>query len=266
MDKQQKPQLAVVTGASSGIGFALAAQAAMRGYDLVICSDTDAIQRAAEALGAGGLQVLAVQADLATSAGVEKLAAAVQATGRPVDALLLNAGVGVNGSFLDTVLEDEMRMIHLNVCGAVHLAKRLLPDMAKRRQGKVLVTASVASTAPTPYLTIYGATKAFGLSFAEGLRVELAPYGISVTALQSGATDTNFFDRAAMQTTKVGQSEKDDPMEVARLGFEAMLAGKDSVVASSLKSKAVGLLNEVLPETTKAKLQARENEPEPRHR
>ena len=115
MASQNQPQLAVVTGASSGIGFALAAQAAMRGYDLVICAESEAIQRAAEALGQGGTQVLAVQADLATSAGVEKLAAAVQGTGRAVDALLLNAGVGVSGAFLDTVLEDEMRMIHLNV-------------------------------------------------------------------------------------------------------------------------------------------------------
>jgi short-subunit dehydrogenase len=264
MASQNQPQLAVVTGASSGIGFALAAQAAMRGYDLVICAESEAIQRAAEALGQGGTQVLAVQADLATSAGVEKLAAAVQGTGRAVDALLLNAGVGVSGAFLDTVLEDEMRMIHLNVCSTVHLAKRLLPAMVARRSGKVLVTASVASTAPTPYLTIYGATKAFDLSFAEGLRVELEPYGITVTALQPGATDTNFFDRAAMQDTKVGQSEKDDPMEVARLGFEAMLDGKDSVIASSLKSKAVGILNEVLPERVKAKIQAKENEPDPR--
>jgi short-subunit dehydrogenase len=261
MGTQQGKKLAVITGASSGIGYALAGQAVQHGYDLVICAEDEGIAAAAQALAAGGTSVTPIRADLATSEGVEQLATAITRTGRSIDALLLNAGVGVSGPFLETDLEAEMRMIHLNVCSTVHLAKRLLPGMAARKQGKVLVTASVASTAPTPYHTIYGATKAFDLSFAEGLRVELEPHGITVTALQPGATDTAFFERAGMQDTKVGQSKKDSPDEVAKLGFEAMLAGKDSVVAASLKSKMIGAMNEVLPEAMKSKIQAKQAEP-----
>jgi uncharacterized protein len=264
MGTQQSSKLAVITGASTGIGYALAGQAVQHGYDLVICAEDDSIHQAARALQSGGTSVTSIQADLATSAGVEQLASAVTRTGRPVDALLLNAGVGVNGPFLETDLDAEMRMIHLNVCGPVQLAKRLLPGMAARKSGKVLVTASVASTTPTPFLTVYGATKAFDLSFAEGLRVELAPLGITVTALQPGATDTEFFERAGMEDTKVGQSKKDSAEEVAKLGFEAMLAGKDSVVGASLKSKLIGVANEVLPESAKAKIQAKQNEPSSR--
>jgi short-subunit dehydrogenase len=266
MGTQNTRKLAVVTGASSGIGFALAVHAAQNDFDLVICAENEKIKLAAEVLSVAGAKAFPVQADLATYEGVEALVAEVERLGRPVDALFLNAGVGVNGPFLETSLEDELRLIQLNVISPVHLAKRLLPKMAQRGAGRVLVTASIASTSPSPYLTIYGASKAFDLSFAEGLRTELEPHGITVTALQPGATDTEFFDRAAMENTKVGQMKKDDPMEVARLGFEAMMAGKDSVVASSLKSKVLGALNEVLPEPTKAKMQAKMNEPEPKHR
>jgi short-subunit dehydrogenase len=259
-------QLAVVTGASSGIGFALATHAAKNGFDLIVCAENEQIKAAARELATHGTSVTPVVADLARAEGVEQLARAIAQTGRPVEALLLNAGIGVSGAFLDNSLEDELRMIALNITSAVHLAKRVLPGMVARKRGRVLVTASVASTAPTPFMTIYGATKAFDLSFAEGLRVELAPHGITVTALQPGATDTNFFARAGAQDTKVGQGEKDDAMEVARLGFEAMLAGKDSVVASSVKSKLIGAANEVLPESVKAKIQAKENQPQSKPR
>jgi short-subunit dehydrogenase len=255
--------LAVVTGASSGIGFALATHAAKHGFDLIICAEDEGIAGKARELSKHGTQVKAVRADLARADGVEQLAKVIELSGRPVEALMLNAGVGVGGAFLDNKLEDELRMIALNVTSTVHLAKLVLPAMVARKRGKVLVTASVASTAPTPFMCIYGATKAFDLSFAEGLRVELAPHGITVTALQPGATDTSFFERAGMENTKVGQGSKDDPMEVARLGFEAMMAGKDAVVGASLKSKLVGAVNEILPESVKAKLQARETQPHP---
>jgi uncharacterized protein len=143
----------------------------------------------------------------------------------------------------------------------VHLAKRLVPPMVARGHGRVLITASVASTTPTPYAAVYGATKAFDLSFAEALRNELLETGVTVTALQPGATDTNFFERAEMTDTPVGAGEKDDPAEVARAGFAAMMDGKDSVIASSARSKMQGLANEVLPETVKAKMAAKVHKP-----
>ena len=253
---------AVVTGASSGIGFELARHCVENNFDLLICADDPrGIQEAAQHLGAGGASVTPVTADLATAEGVEKLAREIETHGRPVDALLLNAGIGVNGAFIETPLDEELRMIALNCTSVVHLAKRIVPAMAARGQGRVLITASVASTSPAPYLAVYGATKAFDLSFAEALRNELKDSGVTVTALQPGATDTEFFDRAEMGDTKVGQGKKDDPADVAKAGFEAMMKGKDKVIAASFKSKVEGIVGEVLPETVKAAMQAKQSKP-----
>lgn len=253
-------QLAVVTGASSGIGLELAKQCARNGFDVVACAEDAAIENVAAQITTGDAIVQTVRADLRTREGVESLYRSIQATG-PVDALLLNAGVGVGGRFIETSLDDELDMIALNCNHTIHLAKLVVPDMVARGRGRVLVTASVVSTAPAPYQTVYGATKAFVMSFAEGLRVELDGTGVTVTALQPGATDTRFFERANMMDTKVGQAEKDDPAGVARRGFEAMMAGKDSVLGGELKSRLQGLANEILPETVKAAQVARTTKP-----
>jgi len=252
---------AVVTGASSGIGFELAKQCIEHNFDLLICAEDTGIHEAAKHLSAAGAAVEAVRADLSTFEGCEKLVTAVNASSRPVDALMLNAGVGVGGSFIQNVLEDELRMIALNINAVVHLAKRLVPRMINRGQGRVLITASVASTSPAPFLAVYGATKAFDLSFAEALRFELKDTGVTVTALQPGATDTEFFERAEMENTKVAQGKKDDPAAVAKRGFEAMMAGKDKVIAASFKAKLEGLAGELLPEPTKAKMQGGQTKP-----
>lgn len=254
-------KLAVVTGASSGIGLELARECIRNGFEVFICAENAEIHSAARELGGGGARVAAIQSDLATAAGVEELVATVEQDGRPIEVLIMNAGVGVGGRFLETSLEKELSMIALNTMSLVHLSKRLLPAMVQRGRGRVLITASIASTMPTPYAAVYGATKAFDLSFAEALRDELADSGVTVTALQPGATDTNFFIRADMTDTPVGSGEKDDPAEVARAGFAAMMDGKDSVIASSARSKLQGLANEVLPETVKAKMAAKEHKP-----
>ena len=252
---------AVVTGASSGIGFELARQCIENSFDLLICAEDEGIHEAARHLGAAGSVVEAVHADLATYEGCENLVQAINGTARPIDALLLNAGIGVGGAFIQNPLEEELRMIALNATAIVHLAKRLVPRMVNRGRGRVLITASVASTSPAPVLAVYGATKAFDLSFAEALRHELKDTGVTVTALQPGATDTEFFERADMENTKVAQGKKDDPADVAKKGFEAMMAGKDKVIAASLKSKLEGLAGEILPEPTKAKMQAGQTKP-----
>lgn len=252
---------AVITGASSGIGLELARQCIENNFDVLICAEDQGIHDAAAHFAASGAMVQAVRADLATFEGCEHLYQSVVDSGRPVDALMLNAGVGVGGRFVLNDLEDELRMISLNCNAVVHIAKRVVPMMVNRRQGRILITASVASTSPAPYLAVYGATKAFDLSFAEALRYELRDTGVTVTALQPGATDTEFFDRAEMVDTKVAEGKKDDPADVAKKGFDAMMAGKDKIIAASLKSKIEGMAGEILPETVKAKMQAGQTKP-----
>jgi short-subunit dehydrogenase len=255
-------KLAVVTGASSGIGFELAKECAQNGFDLIVCAEDAGIHRAAAAIAGGGTgSVQAVQADLRTREGCRVLADAATATHRAVDALLLNAGVGVGGHFIETSIDEELDMIALNCNHTVVLAKLMVPDMVKRGEGKVLITGSVVSTAPSPYQAVYGATKAFVMSFGEALRTELLGTGVTVTVLQPGATDTEFFERADMLDTKVGQEKKDDPALVARRGFAAMMDGKDSVLGGSFMSRMQGLANEILPETTKAKQVAKTTKP-----
>ena len=249
--------LAVVTGASSGIGLELARIFAQEGYALVINAEDAAIHDVAGQIG--GVSVEAVQADLATREGVEELANRLE--GRAVDALVLNAGVGVGGPFLTTDLESELRMIGLNVNAVVHLAKRLLPDMVARGRGRVLVTSSIAAQMPAPFEAVYAGTKAFELVFAEGVRNELKDTGVTVTVLQPGPTETNFFHRAGMDDTRVGQQKKDDAAKVARDGYQAMLGGRDHVVGGSIMNKIQSVLLEAMPETLKAELHRRLSEP-----
>jgi short-subunit dehydrogenase len=260
--------LAVVTGASSGIGYELAVQFARAGFDLIVAAEDQGITTAVGSMqefGAEhGVQVVAVQADLATFDGVELLCAAVANAAVPPDALAVNAGVGVSGDFVrENDLADELRLVSLNVTSAVHLAKRVLPWMTARGSGGVLFTSSIAATAPGPYHATYAASKAFLLSFAEALGYELRDSGVTVTALMPGPTDTDFFERAGMQDTPLGQMKgKDDPAEVARQGFEALMAGRDHVVAGSVRNKVQAAMSKVMPEAAKARMQARMTEPE----
>ncbi len=253
--------LAVVTGASSGIGFELARQFVKHGYDLLIVAEDTGIHDAATKLHAEGGNVHSIRCDLATHDGVEALCAEMKAMGRPVDAVAINAGVGVGGEFVKTDLAAELKMVHLNVVGVVHLAKRVAVDMVARRQGKILITSSIAATMPGPYEAVYAATKAFDLSFAEALRNELKGCGVTVTALMPGPTETNFFHRAGLDDTKVGVGKKDSAADVARDGFEALMAGKDKVVAGSIKNRIVTLANDVLPDPIKAERHAKMAQP-----
>jgi uncharacterized protein len=256
-------KLALVTGASSGIGLELARQFVEHGFDVIISAEDDELAQAEASLAGRGAEVRAVKADLATSEGVERLWAAVAAGGRPLDAAALNAGVGVNGQFArDIPLEDDLRLIAVNVTGVVHLAKRILPGMVGRGEGRVLITSSVAATMPGPYYATYAASKAFLQSFAQAIRYELKDTGVTVTALQPGPTDTEFFDRAGMDDTKVAEAKKDDPAEVAKDGFEALMAGKDHVIAGSVRNKAQAAGSKVLSEKARAAMQAAQTKPQ----
>ena len=254
--------LALVTGASSGIGLELARQFAEHGYDLVVAADDPGIRLAAQDLSYHGTVVEPVQADLATYEGVEQLVAATQARGRAVDALAVNAGIGAGGDFArDISLETDLKVAELNCVGSVHLAKRILPQMVERHSGRVLFTSSIAATAPGPFHSVYAASKAFLAQLSQSLREELKDSGVTVTALMPGPTDTNFFERAGMQDTKVNTGPKDDPADVARDGFEAMMAGKDHVVAGSMRNKVQAVAGRVLPDPVKAKAQRKMTEP-----
>jgi short-subunit dehydrogenase len=253
--------LAVVTGASSGIGRELARELAEREFDLLVAAEDDELEEAAGALGRTGVDVQAVRVDLSTADGVDRLAERIRDGQRPVDALVLNAGVGVSGPFVETDLEDHLHLIDLNVTGVVRLAWMVVPQMVARRSGRVLFTSSVASAMPGPYMSTYNASKSFVSSFAQALRVELKSAGITVTALMPGPTDTEFFERAGMEDTKLGQSKKDDPAEVARDGIDAMMAGTDHVVAGSFKNRLqVGAAN-AMPDKAVAAAHAKMSEP-----
>jgi uncharacterized protein len=245
--------LALVTGASSGIGRELAKQFAEHDFDLVLCAEDAGLEAvAAELRASSGADVRTVQADLSTYDGVEQLYAAVSADGRPLGAAALNAGVGLGGAFLDTDLAAELKMIDLNVAGTVHLAKRLLPDMVAQGAGKILVTSSIASTMPGSFQSVYNATKSFLQSWVEALQNELKDTNVTITSLMPGPTDTNFFARAQMLATGMGKGPKDSPAEVAEQGFAALMAGEKKVVAASLAVKGMEALNKVLPDSVKA--------------
>jgi short-subunit dehydrogenase len=253
--------LALVTGASSGIGLELARSLAARGVDLVVTAEDDRLDAAVADPRTSGVDVASVRADLRQRQGVEEVWAAVVASGRPLSIAALNAGVGQGGPFVETNIEAEQAIIDVNITSTVRLAKHVLQDMTRRGEGRVLITSSIASTMPGTYQAVYNASKSFLQSFAEAVREELDGTGVTVTSLMPGPTETDFFHRADMDETKVGASKKDDPAQVAEQGIKALLDGDEKVVAGSLKTKAQGVANDVLPDSLKAKAHKKMAEP-----
>jgi uncharacterized protein len=246
-------QLALVTGASSGIGFELAKQFAQHGYDLVVAAEDDAIHDVPGRLSQYSAEVQPVQVDLRTPEGVEHLYQSTIEGGRVLAAAALNAGVGRGDMFIKSELADDLAVVDLNVRSTVHLAKLVLRDMANRETGKVLFTSSIASMMPGSYQSVYHASKSFIQSFAEALRDELRDTDITITSLMPGPTDTNFFHRAKMDHTPLGSKlPKDDPATVAKQGFEALMRGDQKVVGGSVSTKVMGTVSRVLPDAVKA--------------
>jgi short-subunit dehydrogenase len=256
-------KLALVTGASSGIGLALAKELAGRGYGVVVCSAGGRLNNVAQEFRAASAEVLEVQADLASREGVESLWNKVTGLGRNLDIACINAGVGAAGLFQETDLEAELNMVELNCAGTVQLAKYVVQKMVGQAEGKILFTASIAGEMVAPREAVYAATKAFVLSLAHSLRYELRDTGVSVTALEPGPTDTDFFHRAGMDNTRLGSECKSEsqPDDVARQGIEALLAGKDHVYAGSIKTKLEGTLAHVIPDEAKAAMHAKMTKP-----
>jgi short-subunit dehydrogenase len=262
MESGQERRFAVVTGASSGIGYELAKVFAGNGYDLLIAAEDEELEPAQRELNQLTASVESVRVDLSKPEGVEQLYERIQATARPVDAIALNAGIGAGGAFAtETDLDKELRLIDLNVRSTVHLCKLVLGDMVERGEGRILFTSSIASTMPGAFQAVYNASKSFVQSFALAIRNELRDSGVTVTSLMPGATETEFFERAEMEDTKVGSEEKDDPAEVARQGFEALIAGEEKVVGGSFKNKVQTVAGKVIPDSKKAEMHRQMAEP-----
>jgi len=233
--------LAVVTGASSGIGLELARLCARNGFDLAIAADMPEIRQAERQLRDLGATVDAVQVDLAIKPGVDRLLEVI--AGRPVQALLANAGHGLGGAFLDQDFDAVRHVIDTNVTGTLYLLQQIGRDMRARRSGRILITGSIAGFMPGSYQAVYNGTKAFVDNFAFALRHELKDSGVTVTCLMPGATETDFFARADMLDTKVGSSKKDDPADVARVGFDAMMRGDGDVVSGWMNKLRAAIAN-----------------------
>jgi uncharacterized protein len=249
---------AIVTGASSGIGLELAEICAQEGFDLLVAADRAEIHDTAARFRDFGTQVTAVETDLSTIAGVDQLWTA--AAGRPVDALLANAGHGLGGAFLDQDFNEARHVIDTNVTGTLYLVQLVGRSMRARGRGRILLTGSIAGFMPGTYQAVYNGTKAFIDSFSFALRAELKHTGVTVTCLMPGATETDFFERADMLDTKVGQGKKDDPADVARVGFDAMMRGDGDVVAG-WKNKLQSAIANVTPASVLAEQHRKMAEP-----
>ena len=236
--------IAIVTGASSGIGRELAHLLAKDGYDLFLAADQGPLEEVAAHIRTHGGHVEALQVDLATAEGVGQLLAAVGA--RPVSVLMANAGHGLGRGVLDQDFNDIRHVINTNITGTVDLIQQVARGMRDRGEGRILVTGSIAGLMPGSFQAVYNATKAFIDSFCYALRDELKDTGVTVTCLMPGPTDTHFFERADMTDTKVGTDKKADPADVAKAGYEAMLDG-DSDVVAGWKNKLQAIMSNMMP-------------------
>jgi short-subunit dehydrogenase len=251
-------KLAIVTGASTGIGFELAHIAAKEGYDLLVVADEPLINNAADDFKQYGTQVTSIEADLATLEGNDQLLAA--ANGRQIDLLLANAGRGLGRAFVDQDVAEWRRVIDTNVTGTTYLLQKVARQMKSRGEGRILITGSIAGLMPGSFQAVYNGTKAYLDSFSYALREELKESGITVTVLMPGPTDTEFFERADMMDTKVGTAKKEDPAATAQHGWDAMQSGAGHVV-SGWKNKLQAAMSHVIPDSVLAKMHAAEAEP-----
>ncbi|HET6331950.1 MAG TPA: SDR family NAD(P)-dependent oxidoreductase [Polyangiales bacterium] len=257
MATQSRP-FAIVTGASSGIGFELAKCCAAGGFDLLIAADEPQIQDAATKLRTDGASVQAVEVDLSTLEGVDELYGAAE--GRPISALLANAGRGLGHAFLDQDFDEAKLVVDTNVTGTIYLIHKVGREMRSRREGRILITGSIAGFMPGTYQAVYNGTKAFLDSFAFALGAELKGTDVTVTCLMPGATETDFFERADMLDTKVGSSKKMSPEQVAKLGYEAMMKGESEVIAG-WQNKLRAAISQLLPGTAGAEMHRKMAEP-----
>ncbi|RZF66067.1 SDR family NAD(P)-dependent oxidoreductase [Sphingomonas populi] len=253
-------KFAIITGASTGIGFELATLAAKHGYDILVVADEPLIEAAATDFEQFGTDVQWVEADLSTIEGVDELLAA--AGGRQIDLLCANAGRGLGHAFLDQDLAEWRRVVDTNITGTAYLLQKVLTPMVARDEGKVLVTGSIAGFIPGAFQAVYNGTKAFVDSFTDALRNEIEESkGVTLTTLMPGPVETEFFERGDMLDTSVGASDsKSDPADVAKDGWDAVMAGKASIV-SGWKNKVQAAVAHITPASVLAEQHRKMAEP-----
>ncbi len=241
---------ALITGATNGIGYELAKLFAGDGYNLIIVARTeeDLQQRASEFSKQYGVQVIPIAKDLFQPQAAFELYDEVKSRNVLIDVLVNDAGQGQYGLFVEADIHRLLEIIQLNVSSLTVLTHLFLKDMVARNEGKILQLASIASELPGPWQAVYHATKAYVLSFTEALINELKDSAVSMTALQPGATDTDFFNKAEMQESKIMDTKLSDPVKVAKDGYEALMKGDDKIV-SGFKNKAMVGMSNVMPDT-----------------
>ncbi len=263
MTEAAKRKTALVTGATSGIGYEFAKILAQDGYDLVLAArGEERLNTVAAELAAigSGRRVERVVVDLARDDGAGKVFKAVDDAGLAVDVLVNNAGYAVYGPFRDTDLDVELAMMHVNMLTLTTLTKRVLPLMLGRRSGMILNVASTAAFLPGPLMAVYYASKAYVLSFSEALAEELRDTGVTVTALCPGPTATGFQHRAAMEESKlVSGREIMDAGSVARAGYEGMKEGR-TIVIPGVRNKLTTEAPRILPRRIMRRLVRRSQE------
>jgi short-subunit dehydrogenase len=262
---EQQKKYALITGATSGIGLELAKLFAADQYNLIIVARSEQeLNQAANTLKQNDIDVVSISKDLFKREAPFELYKEIKEKGITVDVLVNDAGQGVYGEFVDTELERELDIIQLNIGAVVVLTKLFLKDMVDRETGKILNLASIASKAPGPYQSVYHGTKAFVHSFTEAIRSEIKSAGhddITITSLLPGATDTDFFNKADMEESKIVQEGKlGDAATVAKDGYEALMAGKDMVV-SGFKNKVQVAMGKLMPDRMSAENMRKTQEP-----
>jgi short-subunit dehydrogenase len=263
MTKKLNTDYALITGATSGIGYELCHLFASDDYNLVLVARSEErLQQVAEEIGVQyGVQVYILAKDLFKSTAAKEIYDELKQKGITVTALVNDAGQGEYGYFANTDLDRELDIIQLNVISVVALTKYFLKDMIIKNEGRILNVASLVSDYPSPLLAVYAGTKAFVLSFSQALSNELKDTNITVTALQPGVTDTDFFFKAGEQNT-VGYQEAElaEPYDVARDGYKAMKKGKKKIVSGG-KSKMKTFVSKLMPDMKLAASMPRNNEP-----
>ncbi|SDR11106.1 hypothetical protein SAMN05421664_3601 [Chryseobacterium soldanellicola] len=236
---ERKNQYALITGATSGIGYELAKLFAKNGYDLVIVArNHEELEVKADEFKKFGVNVISISKNLFIEEDAYSLYADLKLNGISPEILVNDAGQGVYGKFQDTDIHREVDIVNLNIISVIILTKLFLKDRLEKGSGKILNLASIASKAPGPWHSVYHGTKAFVLSWSEAIREELKDTGITVTALLPGPTDTDFFNKADMNESKILE-DKDNlapAEEVALDGYNALMNGDDKVI-SGLKNK-----------------------------
>jgi short-subunit dehydrogenase len=241
---------ALVTGATNGIGYELAKLFAEDGYNLIIVARTeeDLQQRATEFSQQYGVDVIPIAKDLFQPEAAFELYEEVKSKNLVVDVLVNDAGQGQFGLFVESDIRRQLDIIQLNVSSLTTMTYLFLKDMVARNEGKILQLASIASELPGPWQAVYHGTKAYVLSFTEGLIRELKDSAVTMTALQPGATDTDFFNKSEMQDSKILDTKLSDPAKVAKDGYEALMKGDDKIV-SGFKNKAMVGSSNIMPDT-----------------